>query len=468
MLKAGFAARCITPRIGAEIPGLFEKRLATGIADDLFVRAVVMSSGVMSIAIAQVDAIALPNEVVRNTRARIHRETGIPARCCLLAATHTHSGGPVAGLFSSRADKRYLAKLTDIIVEAIGEAYAGRQPAIAGTSATNAPGVAFNRRFVMRDGTQVTHPGKMNPDIECPAGPADDTVTTIGFRNAKTFQPLGCVVNFACHATHMNGLLFSADYPRWIVETLQSAYGETYGAIFLNAPCGDVTQVDNLDSRTAEFGPYWCERTGRAVGAAALLGLATMDYVETAGIDAAVTHVLAAIREYAPAELKRARALLVRGARDRNDAEVLYARELLEVERMRRKSKRVSLEIQAMRIADTLLWTVPGELFQAFALEVRARSPFPRTCGVELANGYHGYICTPEAYEGGGYEVRLARSSLLAEDTGRGIAKAAERLAKSLHDRAAKELAQSARKHFWPSAADGALDGIRALERRRR
>ncbi len=468
MLEVGFAAACITPPAGAEIPGLFERRTASGVADDLFVRAVAVAGKTTTVAIAQVDAIALPRDVVRAARARIRRETGIPAQCCLAAATHTHSGGPVAGIFSSREDPKYLEQITGAIAETVAKAWKGRQPAFAGTAVAHAPAVAFNRRFLMRDGTQVTHPGKMHPDIICPAGLADDTVTTVGFRHAKTFQPLGCIVNFGCHATHMNGVFFSADYPRWVVDTLQAAHGEAFGVVFLNAPCGDVTQMDNLSPRAAEFGPYWCERTGRAVGAAALLGLATTDYVKGADIGAASTHVRSAIRESTPAERKRARALSDRSGESGVTAETLYARELLEVERMRGKSRRVSLEVQAIRIADTLLWTVPGELFQAFALEIRARSPFCRTCGVELANGYYGYICTPEAYGGGGYEVRIARSSYLAENTGARIVEAAAGLSETLYDQARKELNPSARRFFWPTVEDPALDGIRSLEKRRR
>ena len=112
----------------------------------------------------------------------------------------------------------------------------------------------------MIDGSHVTHPGKMNPDILVPAGPADDSVLAISFRDAQTFAPVGCIVTFACHPTHMNGELYSADYPRWVVESLQAVYGPAFGVVFLNAPCGDVTQIDNLNPRPLEFGPYFRPR----------------------------------------------------------------------------------------------------------------------------------------------------------------------------------------------------------------
>lgn len=468
MLKVGFAERSITPPDGSEIPGLFEKRIAEGVADHLYARAVVFGGARQTMAMVQVDAVAVPNEVVAAVRRRVKRETGIAPGACLIAATHTHSGGPVAGLFGSSKDPGHLDLLVRSIAAAILEAHAAQRPCYAGTAATHAPGIAFNRRFIMRDGTQVTHPGKMHPDIIEPAGPADDTVTTVGFRCAKTFRPLGCIVNFGCHATHMNGYRFSADYPRWIAESLQAVYGPAFGVVFLNAPCGDVTQMDNLSPRVPEFGEYWCERTGRAVGAAALLGLAGMDYVQRAGVAAASTRFNAAIRAAERGAVRQAHAILAGKAPDACEVDVLYARELIEVEKLRRARPRVPVEVQAMRIADALFWTVPGEMFQAGALEVRATSPFPLTCGVSLANGYLGYLCTPEAYGGGGYEVRLARSSLLEIDTASRVVKTAAGLAADLYKAARGEIRRMQQHRTWPTVADTALDGIKSLETRRR
>ncbi|MBX7255989.1 MAG: hypothetical protein K1Y02_06475 [Candidatus Hydrogenedentes bacterium] len=468
MLTVGFSTRNITPSIGAFIPGLFERRKATGVADDLLARAAVLDDGAQTIAIVQVDTIALPNSVVLDARRHIQRETGIAPSSCLLAATHTHSGGPVADLFSTPCDLAYLKHLGERIAEAVIEAHANRRKCVVGTSVSHAPGVAFNRRFVMKDGTQVTHPGKMNPAIDYVAGPADDTVTVIGFADPKSRRPFGCIVQFACHATHMNGFEFSADYPHWIAQTLQGAYGEEFGVVFLNGPCGDITQVDNQSSRPLECGPYWCERTGRAVGGAALHALAIADYFSSASIDTATVGVSAAIRQASTKDLEKAKQRLKGVATDCEDVDVSYAREMLAVDALRRKCATASLEIQGVRIADTFLWTAPGEVFQAFATDVRARSPFTKTIGVELANGYFGYICTPEAYSGGGYEVRLARSSMLEETAGHTIADAASRLAELMHGRARKELSRLSKKRTWPTVVDTALDALNELERRRR
>jgi hypothetical protein len=290
----------------------------------------------------------------------------------------------------------------------------------------------------------------------------------VGFRDPRTLEPLGCIVNFACHATHMNGLLYSADYVRWIVDTLQAIYGPGFGVVYLNGACGDVTQMDNRSPRPGEFGPYWCERTGRVVAGAALQAFARLELIAGATVAANATRVRANIRASTPAQCRAARALLAQKAITAEDVETIYANELLQVEALRRNWPWRRLEIMGVRIADAWFWGVPAEFFQAFALEVRAASPFTLTCCVELANGYNGYVCTREAFAGGGYEVRTARSSLLEPDTGQRIVAAASRLGQRMFTAAEREIRVIPARRFWPTVKDPALDGINQLGRKKK
>lgn len=466
MLKVGFASRCITPAPGKEIPGLFERRLAQGTADDLFTRAVVIDDGEQCAALAQTDAITVPEGVVADARRTARLLCGIPEKQCFIAATHTHSGGPIFGGFMSEGDPAYAPFVADQIGTAIAEAHRLLRPALVGTGADQARGVAFNRRFWMKDGTTRTHPGKMNPDIDRPAGPEDATVTVVGFADPNTFKPIGGIVHFACHATHMNGYLYSADYVRWIVDTLRAVHGPDYGVVYLNGACGDVTQMDNRSPRSDEFGPYWCERTGRVIAGGAIQALARIDYFRKASVDTAATRLRIAIRPISAADRQAAKALLRKHEVTAVNVETIYARELLEVDAMRRRQPKRTIEIMGVRIADAMFWSVPGEYFQEFALQVRAASPFPHTCCVELANGYNGYICTRDAFGGGGYEIRTARSSFLESSAGEKIAKTGARLSRDMHAKAVRELRALPRRRTWPVYDDpSVLDGIRQLKK---
>ena len=73
--------------------------------------------------------------------------------------------------------------------------------------------------------------------------------------------------------------------------------------------------------------------------------------------------------------------------------------------------------MQALRIGRLGIATLPGEAFTELGLEVKKKSPFDTTFLVELANGYHGYIPTEEAFQVGGYETWRAKSSYLARDS---------------------------------------------------
>src|SRR5688500_19029711 len=80
---------------------------------------------------------------------------------------------------ATAADPKYLAMFEKAIVDAVCAANDGRVPARAGIGKGIEDKVAFNRRFKMKDGRSVTHPGLGNPDIVEPAGPVDPEVGVI-------------------------------------------------------------------------------------------------------------------------------------------------------------------------------------------------------------------------------------------------------------------------------------------------
>ena len=55
-------------------------------------------------------------------------------------------------------------------------------------------------------------------------------------------------------------------------------------------------------------------------------------------------------------------------------------------------------------------------MFAEIGLEIKKKSPLKPTFTIELANGYNGYLPTPEQHKLGGYETWRARSSYLEVD----------------------------------------------------
>ncbi len=88
----------------------------------------------------------------------------------------------------------------------------------------------------------------------------------------------------------------------------------------------------------------------------------------------------------------------------------------------------VRLKMQALRVGDLGIVTIPCEVFAEVGLEIKRRSPITPTCVIDLANGYNGYLPTPEQHALGGYETWAATSSYLETSASRKIVEEALRL----------------------------------------
>jgi hypothetical protein len=65
----------------------------------------------------------------------------------------------------------------------------------------------------------------------------------------------------------------------------------------------------------------------------------------------------------------------------------------------------IDVVLQTFGIGDLGIATTPFETFSDTGLEIKEKSPFKTTFTIELANGYYGYLPTPEQHELGGYET---------------------------------------------------------------
>jgi hypothetical protein len=66
------------------------------------------------------------------------------------------------------------------------------------------------------------------------------------------------------------------------------------------------------------------------------------------------------------------------------------------------------IELQGIRINDSVFVAVPAEVFVEVGLRLKRTAPH-RTFIVGITNGYIGYLPTSEAHQVGGYEVVSAK-----------------------------------------------------------
>jgi neutral ceramidase len=450
IFKAGFAERDITPEIGSEAPGGYGKSYHRSLHDPCKVRASVFDDGVNRVALVGLDALFIHRRTVANVRKAIAKQTGISEGSILLGASHSHSSGPMSGVMPGEydhasklvqrlayqqttcADAKYLAKVEKAIVEAVCQAHDSRASARAGIGKGQQKGVAFNRRFKMRDGRTITHPGQGNPVIVEPAGPTDPEVGVIGVWDEKK-KLLGCIVNFSCHATASPGGI-SANYIYYLEKVIQGYYGKDAVVVFLNGASGDVTQVDNQSPYRYPDGERWAQLVGGNVGAEALKVLLTMETGTLVPIAARTKELRTPRRAPDPERVKQCLEMVQKEPARGAQTEWTFAKEVVLLDALLKQQPIVDVEVQAVQIGPAVFLTTPAEYFCRFGLEQKARSGFPFTFPVSLANGCVGYVPTEDAFGpgGGGYETRLTSYSNLEITAGRQMRDAGLELAKLL------------------------------------
>jgi hypothetical protein len=449
-MKVGFAERDITPDPGMEVPGGYVKAREWTIHDACKVRAVVFDDGRRQVALVGLDALVVPRHVVLGARRAIRQYCGIEPESVLIGASHSHSSGPIGMVqphqfdhasplvrrlayeISSNADADYLQRVEEEIVTAVCHAHSCRVEARYGFGVGSEGKVAFNRRLRMKNGLTYTHPGQGNPDIVGYAGPIDPQVGVIGAWD-KQGQLLGCIVNFACHATTSPGG-FSANWIYYMEKTIRGALGAEAGVVFLQGCCGDITQVDNLSP--AKFRPEekWAQFVGERVGAEAVKELVSMEAGDGTPLEARSRLLKIPRRSPSAEHLRRSRELLEKNPQPVETTDWVMAKEIVLLEALLEQEPVAEVEVQAVQVGPAVFLTNPAELFVAYGLELKSGSRFPFTFPVELANGSVGYVPTEEAFgpHGGGYETRLTSYSNLEITAGRQMVQAGLELAGQL------------------------------------
>jgi hypothetical protein len=120
-LRAGRASRCITPGKALPLAGYPERggTVATGVAQDLYVKALALGNGEHRVLLLSVDQLLLPASFVEKARRRLAEQTGWRGEEIVFTVTHTHSApsvwpsrlaGRVLGGRGSRAYAREVSK----------------------------------------------------------------------------------------------------------------------------------------------------------------------------------------------------------------------------------------------------------------------------------------------------------------------------------------------------------------------
>ncbi len=412
MFSAGWATVNITPPLGVALAGYYvsEGRTAgaSEVFDELHAKALVLEHDDGPVVLVTTDLIGMPDSFFAEAVTTVSKRTGIPAESIILTASHNHSGPMIDtlpeghNLFAGVLDFEYRTVLMRKLASAVELAQRRACPARFGFARTQSD-INVVRRQRDAEGRFKPLP-YLGQNWEAPV---DRTVAVLGFENSMGERAI--VVNYACHAVVLGpNIEISSDYPGAMQRFAERALGADTTVMFTNGAEGDSNPIIHPGTRED------AERLGRRLGSVVIEAVERLQPEDVQILRQKRALVSLPLRqrpslaqeaellEHLNQESRAARAERAEGLLQcEMDHSVLLLRHL------RRKGcgHSIEAEIAALRINDTVMVTIPGELFNALGREVIDATKGVSTVLMGLANGHVGYLPNAAAYEEGGFEV---------------------------------------------------------------
>ncbi len=419
-LRVGVSQTDITPPLGIPMAGYYHERGADGVLDPLLSKAIVIESGGQRAALVTVDLISITRSVTDAARVEIEKATGIPGDHVMISATHTHTGPELAArtrFSASMGGQKQLAAdytggLSQKIADSVRAAYGRLQAARVSVASGRCEGLAFNRRYYMRDGSVAWNPGKLNPNIVRPAGPTDPEVGILYVEKLDAVNPmqsLATYVNFAMHPDTTGGSKLSADWPGALGRVLAAYHGPQHLTLLANGTCGNINHCD-FSWKWLNSGTNEPSRIAVVLGAAVLQGYKKLQPISDGPLTAKSEIIELALPEITFEQLDDAKKTVEATKDDRAGNFMKLVRSYRALDVAGRNGKPQQAEVQVIALGQDAAWVaLPGEIFVELGLAIKQRSPFRQTFVVELANENLGYIPDRRSYAEGNYEPESSR-----------------------------------------------------------
>lgn len=445
MLRAGAATSNITPFLGGDIVGGFHPFPSQHIHDDLFARCLVLDNGDQRVAFVVLDLLGADRLLFDEARRLVTETTGLPGECLLMSTTHTHSATSALGqirFLPQRGLDEYQQFVAKRISDGVRRALNNLTPAQVGWAVGREPREVFNRRWFMKPGTVPVNPFgektdqvKMNPpraskDLVEPAGPTDPEIWLIAARTPQG-KPIGLVANYSLHYVGgVKGADISADYFAMFADRMQQLLDADrqqppFVAMMSNGTSGNINNIDFMKPGESRKPYEKMAEVADHVAQAAYAAYQAIQWQDTVALGGRLERLEIGVRRPTPEQLERAREILV----NRKDAQRPATLDEVYAERtvkMNEWPATIAIPLQAIRVGDVAVGGIPNEVFVEIGLDFKQRSPLKPCFIMSMANGYYGYLPTPEHHRLGGYETWLGTNRLEIQASNRILDKLVE------------------------------------------
>ncbi|MCZ7585477.1 MAG: neutral/alkaline non-lysosomal ceramidase N-terminal domain-containing protein [Deltaproteobacteria bacterium] len=386
--QAGMAKMDMTPdlgRVSVSLNGYGDRRKAPamGVLDPVYARALVVKDGRGRLAAIVGTDLCYVNTELREMVLDRLETSGFARDAVLIAATHTHSSFTgydrafIAKAIMGSFEPEILTDTADAIAQAVLDANANLRPVIMSSATRDVDGLNRNRQ----DPGFSHGLGKSTKPEGEGTFPTNNRMTVISFVDEEQ-KTVGAVLYWSAHPTVLSpkNKFLSADYPGVVDARLEEEMGEGSVALFLNGTLGDLAPI-----------PDWEE---------------------------AVATEVKMMGEYG-AQVAEAAIDVLHDGRPVDRPDVVFTSHVETIETIRlRPLWRVKLpsflrdalfanpktSFQALRLGGHTFLAVPGEPTTATGRALASLCDGDCLV-VGPANGYLGYVVTPDEYERDTYEA---------------------------------------------------------------
>ena len=240
-INFGTGRCCTNPDMPISLAGYFNRRLWTHVLDDIEVRAVVFQDGKDYSAIIQFDLLCINYSLYSMIfdALKAAGEKDFSSKNLLICATHSHTCPDVNMDPNSKSYCQFIAAKA---AEALKAAKANLHSGELFYGMAQDARFQFNRRYWMKDGSVMTNPGKLNPNIDRPEGEIDPQIPVLAVKTDKGIElMLTSIVN---HTDTIGGCGVSADWPGFMRRKMEPQMAPGAMLMTLIGASGNINHFD--------------------------------------------------------------------------------------------------------------------------------------------------------------------------------------------------------------------------------
>lgn len=406
----------ITPPLSIPyLAGYPRHQFFSGVHDPLYVSAVVVAAGGNQAALVTIDGIGINNEVLGKDRdftaelkERIEKATGIKKESVIILSGHIHSTPDTLNfrdLCQNPAAQPWLYTLMEQVVSALSIASRNKFKACLKIGKGKLDGISINRR-----------------GGEC----LDTELIMLLFESPEKDRNI-IMVNYACHPVIVQVQeLVSADYVGAMRDIVKKSLNHIDGILFIQGACGDINPARGW---TCDFRDVYL--TGAAIAGEVMKvysAMAVPGYPEEPVIVGSITEFMELPSRPLPSpeesgrlnddlEELRLRYQVAQSENEKDDIRMQMGPLEEVLRRIYEGSGPYKAEIQMIRLGNGVFTGVPGEPLCKMGLEIKEMFKPIVSIPAGYANGYLGYIASPEDWQKGGYEVELGPWSKVGQQS---------------------------------------------------